>query len=156
MDTRMRKRTRTKIDREGTGTLFCSSSSCWRKNQIDRQRRACYKFSNMFSKKSILGTSVLLFKDDASDESDLLCIYKSHNSLLWLLVFMMFLTGKTYVYRTGTINISTWIPFCKTNARRNLDLERQKSLFLQILGRFVALLPKRNGSIGLWRFTFAT
>ena len=66
------------------------------------------------------------------------------------------LTGKTHVYRTGTINISTWIPFCKTNARRNLDLERQKSLFLQILGRFVALLPKRNGSIGLWRFTFAT
>ena len=62
--------------------------------------------------------------DDVLDESDLLCIYKSHNSLLWLLVFMMFLTGKPHVCRTGTINISTSIAFRKMNARRNLDLER--------------------------------
>ena len=63
---------------------------------------------------------------------------------------MMSLTGKTRVLRTWTITISTWIPFRKMNARRNLDLERQKSF----ANSTQLYLCKLNGSIRLKRFTY--
>ena len=47
----------------------------------------------MFSKKSMFEISVFLSIDDALDESD-------------LLLFMTFSTGKTHVYRTGTMEIA--------------------------------------------------
>lgn len=65
-------------------------------------------------------------------------------------VFMMYSTGKIHVYLTGIINISTWKPFHTTNARPNLDLERQKSF----ANSTQLYLCKLNGSIRLKRFTY--